>query len=130
MDKLCQATPSASLEEQIRSSTVPKNEREWWAKRHIDYLYEVIDERNRDIESLRQQLAECENEKHDWYVTAKELERDIAECERDAKRYRWLRGHDSITVERMLDKAETTEELDAAIDEAITKVCAGKTGEK
>ena len=64
--KVCVATRSASLEEQIRSAMVPKNEREWWAKRHIDYLYEVLDERNGDVESLRAQLAECERERDDF----------------------------------------------------------------
>lgn len=33
-----QATPNDSLEEQIVSSTFPKNEREWWAHHEIDRL--------------------------------------------------------------------------------------------
>jgi hypothetical protein len=83
MDKLCQATPSTSLEEQIRSANVPKNEREWWAKRHIDYLHEVIDERNSDIASLREQLsnmmavvASVEKERDEWKEIAEDLAMD------------------------------------------------------
>lgn len=34
----CQATPAATLREQIMDSRIPKNEREWWAARTIEKL--------------------------------------------------------------------------------------------
>ena len=37
-DKPCQATDPKELENQILSSNVPKNEREWWAKQRIEEL--------------------------------------------------------------------------------------------
>jgi len=35
---LCRATDQKELEEQIMSASVPKTEREWWAKRRIEEL--------------------------------------------------------------------------------------------
>jgi len=34
----CKATDSKELERQIMSTNVPKNEREWWAKKRIEEL--------------------------------------------------------------------------------------------
>ena len=64
-DKTCkQATPSASLEEQILNPNIPKNEREWWASKHIKYLRdEVIAERNADLEQLHTRVTELEKER-------------------------------------------------------------------
>ena len=60
-NRICAATPRQSLEDQILNENEPKNEREWWACRHIKYLRdEVIAERNVDIEQLRQRVAELE----------------------------------------------------------------------
>ena len=57
-NRICAATPRQSLEDQILNENEPKNEREWWACRHIKYLRdEVIAERNVDIEQLRSELA-------------------------------------------------------------------------
>lgn len=36
--KPCKATNPSELQRQIMSSNVPKNEREWWAKRRIEDL--------------------------------------------------------------------------------------------
>jgi hypothetical protein len=36
----CAATRSSELERQIMDSTVPKNEREWWAAREIERVRE------------------------------------------------------------------------------------------
>ena len=58
-NRICAATPRQSLEDQILNENEPKNEREWWACRHIKYLRdEVIAERNVDIEQLRQRVTE------------------------------------------------------------------------
>lgn len=46
------------------------------------------------------------------------LEVELAEARRDAERYRWLRGQDGFTFDRMLEECETVAELDAAIDAA------------
>lgn len=39
-----QAMPSATLREQIMDCRIAKNEREWWASRHIDSLERQRDE--------------------------------------------------------------------------------------
>jgi hypothetical protein len=53
------AIPSMSLEDQIMNPDVPKNDREWWASMHINYLRnEVIAERNADIKKLEAELLE------------------------------------------------------------------------
>lgn len=36
--KECAATPAATLEAQVMSESVPKSEREWWAKSEIERL--------------------------------------------------------------------------------------------
>ncbi len=41
-NKPFKSTPSGTIENQIMSSTVPKNEREWWAAREIAQLRAVI----------------------------------------------------------------------------------------
>ncbi len=58
----------------------------------------LLTEAAAEITSLRQQLAECENEKHDWYVTAKELERDIAECEQE--RDEWKERAEDLAADK------------------------------
>lgn len=39
-----QATPNATLEQQIMDSNIPKNEREWWAHKEIERLRAERDE--------------------------------------------------------------------------------------
>lgn len=36
--KAAQATPNATLEQQVMSACIAKSEREWWAKHRIDAL--------------------------------------------------------------------------------------------
>ena len=51
----CKATPREELRNQIMSSIIPKNEREWWAKRTIEQLERELNAltKERDIESER-----------------------------------------------------------------------------
>lgn len=42
-DKPCQSTDPRELERQIMSECVPKNEREWWAKKRIEELQDFAD---------------------------------------------------------------------------------------
>lgn len=51
------ATPAATLEEQIMSETVPKNEREWWAHREIEALRLSLDGTRLEVDELRGALG-------------------------------------------------------------------------
>ena len=56
------ATDRLSLEHQIMSPNIPKNEREHWAAREINRLREALqrqEEMAQEIETLRMQLAAC-----------------------------------------------------------------------
>jgi len=50
------ATPAADLERQIMSPSVPKNEREWWAARHIEALEAKVGRLMGDIAKYRARL--------------------------------------------------------------------------
>jgi hypothetical protein len=102
------------------------------------------------IEDLRQQVAElrAENERKDTQIQdlvnaaskatdgprlALELdaaEAALAECRKDAARYRWLRGESQEVAEfwwvATRDKSITLELMDAAIDLALAKQAEGK----
>ena len=43
MNKEYQATPAATLEQQIMDPNFPKNEREWWAADEIERLRAALD---------------------------------------------------------------------------------------
>lgn len=62
-----QATPPAELERQICSATVPKNEREWWARHEISRLQEsnrlraeLLAAAKAELAALRAALAEAD----------------------------------------------------------------------
>ena len=77
-NQMCAATPRQSLEDQILNENEPKNEREWWACRHIKYLRdEVIAERNADIEQLRRRVAELTAERDAALTRCKHIETTI-----------------------------------------------------
>lgn len=46
-----QATPAATLRQQIMDSRIPKNEREWWASHHIEELEHQLAEARRSCVS-------------------------------------------------------------------------------
>jgi hypothetical protein len=48
----CQATPAATLREQIMDSRIPKNEREWWAARTIEKLERELAETSKILSRL------------------------------------------------------------------------------
>ncbi len=58
-DKPMQATPPADLESQIMLSTVPKNEREWWAHHEIEKLRAHVRELETELETERMRLSAC-----------------------------------------------------------------------
>ena len=51
----CNATPREELRNQIMSSAIPKNEREWWANRTIEQLERELNEANKRIKQLEEQ---------------------------------------------------------------------------
>jgi hypothetical protein len=53
LDKQYQATDPKILREEIMDGRIPKNEREWWAKKEIEKL-------ESDLSSLREKLKEVE----------------------------------------------------------------------
>jgi hypothetical protein len=55
----CNATPREELRNQIMSSVIPKNEREWWANRTIEQLERELNAANAIIR--QQQLLDEEN---------------------------------------------------------------------
>lgn len=68
-DTPCQATPSASLRQQIMDSRVPKNECEWWASRTITKL-----ETELAAAKARAEKAEAEVERLTKHCSALEVE--------------------------------------------------------
>ena len=56
----CKATPREELRNQIMSSIIPKNEREWWAKRTIEQIEHELNAANERIESLNRGNAAAE----------------------------------------------------------------------
>jgi len=48
----CQATPHGTLLEQIMNSSIPKNEREWAAKREIERLLTALAEKEKECELI------------------------------------------------------------------------------
>ena len=79
-NRICAATPRQSLEDQILNENEPKNEREWWACRHIKHLRdEVIAERNVDIEQLRQRVTALKTENATAWAQAHRLALEL-EC--------------------------------------------------
>ena len=113
-NRICAATPRQSLEDQILNENEPKNEREWWACRHIKYLRdEVIAERNVDIEQLRQRVAELEERRCEVCGYA-EL---IAELEhiREQKNRLWFEF--SIATQQLAALKAELREICAAIDD-------------
>jgi Fe-S cluster biosynthesis and repair protein YggX len=48
----CKATPREELRNQIMSSIIPKNEREWWAKRTIEQIERELNAANERIKRL------------------------------------------------------------------------------
>jgi len=52
----CKATPREELRNQIMSSIIPKNEREWWAKRTIEQIEHELNAANERIKRLEEAL--------------------------------------------------------------------------
>ena len=108
---------------------------------------EVMAEMKEEIESLRQQLetermrlAACGtaalgyfNGCADKYKSASlddvlRLRQQLAECERDAERYRWLRDQELPDIQDCYH--QHPDRFDEAVDAALAKVGGGVTGEK
>lgn len=83
LNKEYQATPAATLEQQIMNPNFPKNEREWWAADEIERLRAALREDARDfanrielLEGLVRQaqsiIDPCSPEKcHQWQKDAR-----------------------------------------------------------
>jgi predicted RNase H-like nuclease (RuvC/YqgF family) len=54
----CNATPREELRNQIMSSVIPKNEREWWANRTIEQLERELNASNKRIKELEAKVDE------------------------------------------------------------------------
>ncbi len=54
----CNATPREELRNQIMSSVIPKNEREWWANRTIEQLERELNAANNRIKQLEAKVDE------------------------------------------------------------------------
>jgi hypothetical protein len=52
MNKPCEATPDATLEEQVMSHSIPKSEREHWAQREIERLRKELQEHKDVLKEL------------------------------------------------------------------------------
>lgn len=52
----CKATPREELRNQIMSSIIPKNEREWCSKRTIEQLERELNAANQRIEELEREI--------------------------------------------------------------------------
>ena len=53
----CKATPREELRNQIMSSIIPKNEREWWSKRTIEQLERELNAANERIKQWHNALT-------------------------------------------------------------------------
>lgn len=56
----CKATPREELRNQIMSSIIPKNEREWWAKRTIEQIERELNAANQRIKQLESWIESLE----------------------------------------------------------------------
>jgi predicted RNase H-like nuclease (RuvC/YqgF family) len=54
----CNATPREELRNQIMSSVIPKNEREWWANRTIEQLERELNAATSEIARLTSKVAQ------------------------------------------------------------------------
>jgi predicted nuclease with TOPRIM domain len=93
----CKATPREELRNQIMSSIIPKNEREWWAKRTIEQLERELNAANDRIKRLEE-----DSERLNWL-----LDRGLAwrDCYDDFwKEGEWLYASQSAL--ETIDKAK------------------------
>jgi len=86
-----QATPSATLEQQIMDACAPKNEREWWASAEITRLRAEVEALRADAQAVAALLPGpyYMDPPDGGSVTVIEQLRRMAA---DAARYRWLRA--------------------------------------
>jgi hypothetical protein len=131
----CQATPNATLEQQILDSRIPKNEREWWAAREIEKLRAELAALRADLKRVREECAglsflldehpsaPCDADSvQDAVIRAKQLNADKARLDLLEKlaHVAWPFGDTAIftirvTAETPFEKCPT---LRAAIDAA------------
>jgi hypothetical protein len=133
-----QATPSATLEQQMMDACAPKNEREWWAFVEIGRLraevasltaqlqsgesFHAVAVHQRDaawgeVETLKATLTQqCKGFRAD----VEKLEAEVEALRADAERYRWLRdGSNPPWVMQMLERyADNGSDFDAEVDAA------------
>jgi hypothetical protein len=124
-----EATPHADLIAQILDCRVPKNEREWAAGREIDRLTEMVDQLTHFIETnpvqlvadLRRELAEARENLREATLAFARSQKKLAEAQRDAARYRWLRDFwflEGRLCPGIYSKSDSAG-IDAAIDAAM-----------
>jgi uncharacterized small protein (DUF1192 family) len=114
----CQATPSGDLEFQIVSSTVPKNEREWWAHHEIKRLRAMLSVAKDEAEAqyvLRCQQRERAEKAEAEIERLKEWQRQMVEkaAEKSLDGYRELAA-------RLAQRDEEIERLESALHQIKT----------
>jgi chromosome segregation ATPase len=113
----CKATPREELRNQIMSSIIPKNEREWWAKRTIEQIERELNAANERIEALNRgnaaaerilcELTGCESGRDvpDWIVKKNWELTDLS------KAYLELVHKHTLTEERIKRLEEAVESI-------------------
>lgn len=93
MDGDYQATSAAELERQMMSESVPKSEREWWAKQEIERLREVLKGRGRRMGILN----------HNAVIATTWSEEKFVEMQK------WVVGQPNVVffLSRWVDKTRT-----------------------
>ena len=85
-DQPCQATDPKELENQIMSANIPKNEREWWAKKRIEELQDLCLARMSN--NLRRYLsAYVEELQHHTNILNRKMCNSMRFCIIDRNRY-------------------------------------------
>ena len=86
----CQATPGATLREQIMDSRIPKNEREWWAARTIEKLERELAEAKQ--ESRTKDGVKWSDVSDLWRHKFEAAERELANLQEKSAREVFARG--------------------------------------
>ena len=99
----CQATPVATLREQIMDSRIPKNEREWWAARTIEKLERELAETSKVLYRLARPFFPSEGATIEDENTR--LRAEIQLLKKETSRLDWL-----------LAQRPTRSDIDAAME--------------
>jgi len=118
----CQATPAATLREQIMDSRIPKNEREWWAARTIEKLERELAEASKMLYRLARPFFPSEGATIEDENTR--LRAEIELLRKDGARLDWLAdpkntiGNVTLPRQHIMDHPDS---MRAAIDAAMAE---------